>query len=118
MGRRRLGLARVRGASMEPTLRQGDLLLVRYAVRPRPGDVVVARFPDGALTVKRAVETRVTREGGTGWWLLSDRPDRGVDSRHRGPVPEEDVPAVVLLRVWPRPGRVSTRVCAPPHLRS
>lgn len=100
---------------MEPTLRQGDLLLVRYAVRPRPGDLVVARFPDGALAVKRAVEPRPTRSGGTGWWLLSDRPDRGVDSRHRGPIPQEAVSAVVLLRLWPRPGRVSTGVCAAPH---
>lgn len=103
---------------MEPTLRQGDLLLVRYAVPPRPGDLVVARFPDGALTVKRAVEPRPTRSGGAGWWVLSDRPDLGVDSRHRGPIPEEAVSAVVVARLWPRPGRTSGRVCAAPHRRS
>jgi signal peptidase I len=88
---------------MLPTLREGDLLLVRHRVRPRPGDLVVARFADGTLTVKRAVEARRTRSGAPGWWLLSDNPDEGVDSRHRGPVAESDVLGVVRLRVWPTP---------------
>jgi phage repressor protein C with HTH and peptisase S24 domain len=94
---------------MLPTLRGGDLLLVRYGARVRPGDLVVARFADGAVTVKRAVEQRRTRSGGTGWWLLSDNPDEGVDSRHRGVVDEEAVLAVVRLRVWPSP-RVGRRL--------
>ncbi|WP_258017048.1 hypothetical protein [Nocardioides marinisabuli] len=34
---------------------------------------------------------------------LSDDPEVGVDSRHRGPVPEDDVRGVVVARVWPRP---------------
>lgn len=102
----RVGTARVRGASMEPALSEGDRLLVRYGAAVRPGALVVARFPDGALVVKRAVEARRTRTGGPGWWLLSDDPDAGVDSRHRGVIGEEDVLGVVLLRLWPRPGRV------------
>ena len=61
---------------------------------------MVARFADGTLAVKRAVERR-----GRGWWLLSDNPEAGVDSRHRGPVADENVLAVVLARVWPRPRR-------------
>ncbi len=97
------GLARVRGDSMRPGLRAGDRLLVRYAVRPRPGDVVVARFADGTLVVKRATEQRSTALGDTGWWLLSDSPDAGVDSRHRGPVRDVDVVAVARARLWPRP---------------
>lgn len=91
---------------MLPTLRPGDLLLVRYAVPVRPGDLVVARFPDGTLAVKRAVERRTSRTGSPAWWLLSDNPDRGVDSRHRGPVAAEQVRAVAVWRVWPRPGRL------------
>jgi hypothetical protein len=63
----------------------------------------VARFADGTVAVKRAVERRLTRGGADGWWLLSDNPDRGVDSRHRGVVAEADVLAVPLLRLWPRP---------------
>lgn len=97
---------------MLPTLREGDLLLVRYTARPRPGDLVVARFADGTLTVKRAVDQRRTRSGGTGWWLASDNPDEGVDSRHRGTVPDEAVLGVVRLRLWPSP-RMGRRLSAP-----
>ena len=33
----KLGLAHVKGRSMEPTLHEGDRLVVLYGVRPRPG---------------------------------------------------------------------------------
>ncbi|MGN0066031.1 MAG: S24/S26 family peptidase [Nocardioides sp.] len=101
-----VGLAVVTGRSMLPGLRAGDRLLVRYGLGVRPGDLVVARFVDGTLAVKRAVEARQLRDGTPGWWLLSDNPDEGVDSRHRGPVAASAVLAVVRARVWPRPGRV------------
>ncbi|WP_312856393.1 S24 family peptidase [Nocardioides pelophilus] len=96
-----LGLAVVRGDSMRPTLAPGDRLLLRHGARPRPGQVVVARFADGTVAVKRAVEERAD-----GWWLLSDNPADGVDSRHRGAVPAEDVLGVALARWWPRPRRL------------
>ncbi|MFT4082642.1 MAG: S24 family peptidase [Nocardioides sp.] len=98
------GLARVTGESMRPALHPGDRLLVSYRRRARAGGLVVARFPDGAVVVKRAVERRTTRSGGPGWWLLSDNPEAGVDSRHRGVIAEADVLAVVLCRLWPWPG--------------
>ncbi len=90
---------------MAPGLAHGDRVLVSYRADPRASSVVVARLPDGTLAVKRAVERRSTASGSPGWWLLSDDPATGVDSRHRGPVPEDDVLAVVVARLWPRPGR-------------
>ena len=92
------GWAVVRGDSMLPTLRPGDRLLVSYRRRPRPGDVVVARFPDGTVAVKRAAERRES-----GWWLLSDNAAHGTDSRHRGPVGDAEVWGTARARVWPRP---------------
>jgi hypothetical protein len=95
---------------MTPTLVDGDRLLVSYrrAVRRavRPGDLVVARLADGTVAVKRATERRTTRTGTPAWWLLSDNPGAGVDSRHRGPVADEDVIAVTVARLWPRPRRL------------
>ena len=88
---------------MRPTLEPGDRLLVRYAASAAPGRLVLARFPDGTLAVKRAVERRETHAGEPGWWLLSDNPEEGVDSRHRGVVADRDVVGVVVARVWPRP---------------
>jgi type IV secretory pathway protease TraF len=86
---------------MTPTLRDGDRLLVSYRRGVSEGALVLARFPDGTLAVKRAVERRTTASGSPGWWLLSDNPERGVDSRHRGPVAASDVLGVALGRVWP-----------------
>lgn len=83
---------------MRPTLAPGDRILVLYAARVRPGRVVVARFADGTVVVKRAIEWRET-----GWWLRGDNPEVGVDSRHRGPVADRDVWAVARVRLWPRP---------------
>ncbi|WP_461021630.1 S24/S26 family peptidase [Thalassiella azotivora] len=97
--RRRTGTARVSGRSMSPTLDDGDLLLVRWHAGARAGDLVLARLPGGRpLSVKRAVH----RER-AGWWVERDNPREGVDSWSVGAVPDADVVAVVLARLWPRP---------------
>ena len=97
------GFALVRGRSMLPTLRPGDRLLVSYRRAVRQGDLVVARLADGTVSVKRAAARRTTRTGAPAWWLSADNAEEGVDSRHRGPVPDADLIAVTLARVWPRP---------------
>ena len=86
---------------MAPGLRPGDRLLVDHRRRPAPGDVVVARVPGRPVSVKRATSRRTTELGEPGWWLLSDAPDRGTDSRTYGAVAEDDVLAVVVIRIWP-----------------
>ncbi|GAA4370520.1 hypothetical protein GCM10023146_18800 [Nocardioides caricicola] len=91
---------------MLPVLRPGDRLLVSYRRPAEEGDLVVARLADGTVAVKRAVERRTTALGRPAWWLLSENPGEGVDSRHRGPVPDDDVIAVTLARVWPRPRKL------------
>jgi signal peptidase I len=85
----------VSGPSMVPTLRPGDVLLVRHRAAVRPGDVVLARYralPD-RLVVKRAV-----RPEDGGWWLASDNAFAGGDSTTHGVA---DVLASVTLRLWP-----------------
>lgn len=96
--RTRVGLAVVRGRSMLPTLRDGDRLLVVHGAAPRLGRLAVVRLPDGVLAVKR-----VTRREPGGWWVERDNPAEGVDSWAVGAVPDTDVLARVLARLWPRP---------------
>ena len=89
---------------MAPTLRDGDAVLVRHGGRqPRPGDVVLARFrsrPD-LLVIKRVV-----RREDPGWWIEGDNEFVVDDSRSFGVA---EVEARVLLRWWPRPGRLRAR---------
>jgi phage repressor protein C with HTH and peptisase S24 domain len=92
----RLGRVLVRGRSMEPTLLDGDHLLVRWGGRPRPGRLVVVRWPDRPLSVKRAGHC-----DDDGWWVERDNPAEGTDSWPAGPLSADQVLGVVLLRLWP-----------------
>jgi phage repressor protein C with HTH and peptisase S24 domain len=103
---RRLPVGRVlvRGRSMEPTLHDGDHLLVHWGGAPRPGRLVVVRWPGRPLSVKRAGVL-----ADDGWWVERDNAAEGVDSWQAGAVPPADVLGTVLLRLWPlrRGGRLS-----------
>ncbi|WP_269321656.1 S24/S26 family peptidase [Saccharothrix sp. NRRL B-16314] len=95
-----LPLVRVVGPSMVPTLRTGDVVLVRYGTAPRPNDLVLVRWParPAQLSVKRAV-----RRDGEGWHVEGDNPFASTDSRTLGPA---EVVGVVRFRLWPRPRRL------------
>lgn len=95
--RRGVGRVVVRGRSMEPTLHDGDHLLVRWrAAVPGPGRLVVVRWPGRPLSVKR-----VLLHDHEGVWVERDNPREGVDSWSAGPVRPGDVLGTVLLRLWP-----------------
>lgn len=90
-------IVRVRGASMEPTLHHGDLLLIRVGREPVPGSLVVLALPGRqGLAVKRAVRLEPD-----GWWVERDNPREGVDSWVVGAIPVNDVVASVVQRLWP-----------------
>jgi signal peptidase I len=100
---RRWGTVLVSGASMEPTLREGDMLLISYWGRVHPADVVVVSLPGGRpLGVKRAVQ-----HGADGWWVEGDCAAQSTDSRQLGPLPDAAVLGRAVLRYWPRPRRLS-----------
>lgn len=103
-----LGFAVVSGRSMAPTLRAGDRLLVRHGVAPVVGRLAVVRLPDGVVAVKR-----VTRREDGGWWVERDNPAEGVDSWAVGAIPDDDVVARVVARVWPL-RRVNRSLRPPP----
>jgi hypothetical protein len=96
---------------MEPGLRDGDRLLVRWRAgpgeaAPAPGSVVVVRLPgDRPEAVKRLLWRHPE-----GWWVERDSPREGVDSWQVGAVADDGLLGVVRARVWPRPGPVRARV--------
>ena len=92
-----LGLARVHGGSMEPTLREGDRLLVRYGARGPPGRPWCARFADGTLAVKRAVERRRRAPARPAGGCSATTRSGGWTPATGAPVPEDRVLAVVVL---------------------
>jgi signal peptidase I len=108
----------VEGPSMEPTLEDGDRVLVDlWTLRgrlPLPGDVVVFRGPGDEDLVKRVA--REPYPGGNpypvsrlaadsplepAFILLGDNPDRSLDSRAFGRVPRHRVRGRVVWRYWP-----------------
>ncbi|MDP9118459.1 MAG: S24 family peptidase [Actinomycetota bacterium] len=76
---------------MVPTLRDGDVVLVRYGRVPVAGDVVLARFRDmpDRYVIKRAV-----RPEGDGWWLASDNGAVAGDSAAHG------IADVLATAIW------------------
>ena len=94
---------------MEPTLHEGDRLLILYGASPRRGRLAVVRLPDDPASGPRPLAVkRVTRRdpaGGDGWWVERDNPREGVDSWQVGAIPRCDIRARVLFRLPARPSR-------------
>lgn len=95
---------------MEPTLRDGDLLLAVPGIPARAGRIAMVRLPpdrDGAprpVAVKRLVGR--DPDAPLRWWVDCDNPREGVTSFEVGSLAEQDVGPVVLFRL-PRLRRLS-----------
>ncbi len=85
---------------MAPTLRDGDIVLLRVRARPVPGAVALVRWParPGQISVKRVI-----RQDGDGWHVEGDNRLGSTDSRELGPA---EVLGVVRWRLWPEPSRL------------
>lgn len=98
----------VEGASMAPTLLDGDRLVVLARpwgppARPAVGELVAVPDP------RRPARVLVKRVASVDWTdrtlvVLGDAPDASTDSRHFGPVPLRSVIGRVVHRYGP-PGR-------------
>jgi signal peptidase I len=108
----------VSGPSMEPTLRDGDRVLVdlwTYGRRPpRPGEIALLEGPGGVALVKRVAGARVdpdriparsvfrATEGDEAWIpVAGDNPSHSDDSRTFGPVPVHRFRGRIVWRYWP-----------------
>lgn len=107
------------GDSMEPTLSDGDRVLVDlWSFRhraPRIGEIVLfdGPAPGRAALLKRVAPAPPGSEWGLQpalWddvdgpdrlWVLGDERARSADSRSFGPVPASGIRGKVVLRYWP-----------------
>ncbi|MCD2197488.1 S26 family signal peptidase [Actinomycetospora endophytica] len=99
----------VRGGSMAPTLRDGDVVLAVGWLRPADGAVALVRWPQrpGQLSVKRlALRFPDDDPAGACWFAVGDASTASTDSRSLGPAVAL---AVVTHRLWPAPGRLPRR---------
>jgi phage repressor protein C with HTH and peptisase S24 domain len=108
-----LGWVVVRGRSMEPTLRDGDRLLVAYRGTVLVGRLVVVDLPPGRDGPRPTGVKRLRAIDPAGALVVSsDNPTAGTDSATFGPLPPDALRARVLLRV-PRLSRPARRTGGP-----
>jgi phage repressor protein C with HTH and peptisase S24 domain len=96
----RYGMAVVAGLSMVPTLAPGERLLVRYDGPIVLGDLVVFRNA-GQIDVKR-----IDRIEADGIFVLGDNDLVSTYSPNYGLIAHEDVLGTIVMRIWPKPGRI------------
>lgn len=78
-------LYRVQGHSMEPFCREGDFAFTLPFLRPKIGDVVVAKYGEKLLL------KRVQKINGKKYWLQGDNEKLSTDSRNFGWISKEQV---------------------------
>ena len=111
----------VEGPSMEPTLREGDRVLVDlWTLRrslPHPGDIVVVSGPGDVDLVKRIAQepypgndpyptSALARDSPLepAFVVLGDNSSQSRDSREFGRLPRHRIRGRVLWRYWPPSG--------------
>ncbi len=81
----------VSGSSMEPTLKEGDLILLRKPKEIQTGDVIVFKHQNNDLYIKR-----VSKIENNEYYVLGDNPTKSTDSRKFGFIKSSKV----VGRMW------------------
>jgi len=85
------------GRSMNPTLKDGEIVLVDRDAKIDVGDIVVAKHP---IEQNSEVVKRVARINDRGhYFLIGDNSDDSTDSRHYGAVTREYIKGKVVARM-------------------
>lgn len=83
----------VTGRSMEPSYRDGDVVLATQWKKPRVGDVVIV--PDPRMQ-ERLLVKRIVEENGETVHLAGDNALESTDSRDFGAIAKQNIMSVVL----------------------
>jgi len=81
---------------MNPTLKDGEVVLVDREAEIAVGDIVVARHPFGHNEIVKRIE-RINERGH--YFLVGDNLDDSDDSRHFGAVTREYIKGKVVARM-------------------
>ena len=82
---------------MNPTLKDGEIVLVDRDAKIDVGDIVVAKHP---MEQNSEVVKRVARINDRGhYFLIGDNSDDSTDSRHYGAVTREYIKGKVVARM-------------------
>ena len=85
------------GKSTNPTLKDGEVVLVDRAAKIEVGDIVVARHPiEQTSEIVKRVE-RINNHGH--YFLVGDNLDDSNDSRHFGAITKEYIKGKVVARL-------------------
>lgn len=86
----------IKGDSMLPTLKQGDLVFINPSAKPKIGDIVLFRHPfkQSVKAVKRLAQ--ITADGR--YFLVGDNALESADSRSFGAIRAKDVLGVAVCR--------------------
>ena len=83
---------RIKGSSMEPRIREGDVVIVRQQEDADTGDTAVVLVNGERATVKR-----IKKEPDGGLWLLPNNP--AYDPQHYSPTEVADKPVRIIGKV-------------------
>ena len=83
---------RIKGASMEPRIREGDVVIVRKQEDADTGDTAVVLVNGDSATVKR-----IKKEPDGGLWLLPNNP--AFDPQHFSPSEVAQTPVTIIGKV-------------------
>ena len=94
-------LARVCGTSMEPTLQDGDILLIRCDKTPDDQDIITLTSDGNDAFTHKDLVKRYYAERSTDSeiWVEGDNKAESLDSRLAGTVNRENIDGVVILDV-------------------
>jgi nickel-type superoxide dismutase maturation protease len=98
----RYGTVVVSGASMAPTLNEGDWVVVRWKPRRKKleaGNIVIVERDDqpGIQYVKRITKIEKKR-----YWVEGDNSEPSIDSRSWGFLTRKEIIGKYLFRYWKR----------------
>lgn len=83
---------RIRGSSMEPRIREGDVVIVRQQEDADTGDTAVVLVNGDSATVKR-----IKKEPDGGIWLIPNNP--AYDPQHYSPAEVAECPVRIIGKV-------------------